>query len=191
MQPLELLTAFVAPLEKSGIPYFITGSVASIFYGEPRLTHDIDVVIHLSKTDLSRFSSFFPLEQYYCPPEEVIQIETRRRPFGHFNLIHHESGLKADIYPDADDPLHQWAFTNKKRVDMGSGLALWLAPPEYVIIRKLEYFREGGSEKHLEDIGKMLPQVSEDLNAEFLRNEIEKRSLQQGWEQAQRRKPSF
>jgi hypothetical protein len=78
MQPLELLTAFVAPLEKSGIPYFITGSVASIFYGEPRLTHDIDIVIHLSKIDLSRFSSFFPLEQYYCPPEEVIQIETKR-----------------------------------------------------------------------------------------------------------------
>ena len=114
MQPLELLTAFITPLEESKIPYFVTGSVASIFYGEPRLTHDVDVVIHLSQKDMKRFSSFFPLEKYYCPPEEVIQIETRRRPFGHFNLIHHESGLKADIYPDSDDKLHQWGDLDKK-----------------------------------------------------------------------------
>mgnify|MGYP001618617233 CR=1 FL=1 len=141
MQPLELLTAFITPLEKSKIPYFVTGSIASIFYGEPRLTHDIDIVIHLSQADMLQFSSYFPLEQYYCPPEEVIQIEMKRRPFGHFNLIHHQSGLKADIYPDAEDTLHQWAFQKRKRIELGGDISLWLAPPEYVIIRKLEYFR--------------------------------------------------
>lgn len=181
MQPLELLTAFIDPLEKSKIPYFVTGSVASIFYGEPRLTHDIDIVIHLSRADLRRFSSFFPLEQYYCPPDEVIQIETNRRPFGHFNLIHHESGLKADIYPDAEDKLHQWAFGKRKRVELSESLALWLAPPEYVIIRKLEFFREGGSEKHLEDIKKMLPQIETDLNIEYLEAQITERGLGQYW----------
>lgn len=31
-----------------------------------------------------------------------------------------------------------------------------VAPPEYVILRKLEYHREGGSEKHLRDIRAML-----------------------------------
>ena len=31
-----------------------------------------------------------------------------------------------------------------------------LAPAEYVIVRKLEYYREGGSEKHLRDIRSML-----------------------------------
>jgi len=30
----------------------------------------------------------------------------------------------------------------------------YAAPPEYVILRKLQYFREGGSEKHLLDIKK-------------------------------------
>lgn len=184
MQPLELLTAFIVPLEKSKIPYFVTGSIASIFYGEPRLTHDVDIVIHLSQADVLKFSSFFPLEQYYCPPEEVIRIETNRRPFGHFNLIHHESGLKADIYPDADDKLHKWAFTKRNRVDLGDGLTLWVAPPEYVIIRKLEYFREGGSEKHLQDIRKMLPQLKKNLDMTFLENEIEKRGLKQGWSQS-------
>ena len=181
MQSPDLLSVFILPLEKSGIPYFVTGSIAAIFYGEPRLTHDVDVVVHLSQKDLLKFSTFFPQEQFYCPPEEVIQIECRRRPFGHFNLIHHESGMKADIYPDAEDELHQWAFQNRNRVDLGEGLSLWLASPEYVIIRKLEYFREGGSEKHLEDIRKMLPQVDGYLKKEFLEAELEARGLAGYW----------
>lgn len=138
MQPLEFYTEFIAPLELIDIPYFVTGSIASIFYGEPRLTHDIDIVIHLSPSEILKFISFFPLEKYYCPPEEVIRIESKRRPYGHFNLISIASGLKADIYLDANDPLHEWAFNNRKRISLGNNLELWLAPPEYVIIRKLE-----------------------------------------------------
>lgn len=190
MQPLELLTTFIAPLEKSKIPYFVTGSIASIFYGEPRLTHDVDVVIHLSQKDIPLFCSFFPLAHYYCPPEEILQIEMKRRPYGHFNLIHHESGLKADIYPDAEDALHQWAFLNRKRVVLGENLALWLAPAEYVIIRKLEYFRDGGSQKHLEDIKKMLPQVQTDLKIDFLEEELRLRGLDPYWQKI-RKQGSF
>ncbi len=181
MQPLELLSIFISPLEDGDFPYFVTGSVASIYYGEPRLTHDIDVVLHLSQKDIAKFTLFFPLDHYYCPPEEVIQIESRRRPFGHFNLIHHESGLKADVYPDVGDPLHQWAFKNRRRVSIGNRAELWLAPPEYIIIRKLEYFREGGSEKHIGDIKKMMPQVQSQLDFTFLHEQIDKRALSTPW----------
>lgn len=181
MQSLDFLRVFIDPLEENKIPYFVTGSVASIFYGEPRLTHDIDIVIHLDPKDVSRFVALFPLEHFYCPPDEVIRIEIQRRPFGHFNLIYHETGFKADIYPDAADPFHQWAFENRKRIELGTNLALWLAPPEYVIIRKLEYFREGGSEKHLEDIAKMLAQLGDDVDSDFLESEVEKRSLGKAW----------
>ncbi len=184
MQPLDLLSVFITPLEKSQIPYFVTGSIASIFYGEPRLTHDIDVVVHLAQSDFAKISELFPLDQYYCPPEEVIRIENNRKPYGHFNLIHHESGFKADIYTDVDDELHTWAFKNKKRVKLGPDLSLWLAPVEYVIIRKLEFFREGRSEKHLSDIKKTLPQVQSQLNQEFLSTQINQRGLLNFWEKA-------
>lgn len=180
MQSPDLLAIFLAPLERIGLTYFVTGSIASIFYGEPRLTHDIDIVLHLSPADLGKLSALFPLDRFYCPPEEVLQIESRRRPFGHFNLIHHESGFKADIYPDGGDRLHQWAFQNRRRVDLGE-LSLWLAPPEYLILRKLEYFREGGSEKHLEDLRKMLPQVGDTLDRAFLEKEIGERGLASCW----------
>lgn len=182
MQQLDLLRVFIDPLEKNKIQYFITGSIASIFYGEPRLTHDIDIVVHLTQTDIKSFEKIFSLDEYYCPPEEVLQIENNRRPGGHFNLIHHKTGFKADIYPDADDGLHQWAFENRKHVQLAHNFWLWLAPPEYVVIRKLEYYREGGSDKHISDIKKMLPQINSQLNIHFLEREITARDLQKYWQ---------
>ena len=55
MQPLEFYSAFILPLEKN-ISYFVTGSIAS-FYGEPRLTHDIDIVIHLTQADILKLTA--------------------------------------------------------------------------------------------------------------------------------------
>jgi hypothetical protein len=68
-----------------------------------------------------------------------------------FNLIHHKSQFKADIYLAARDPLHAWALGHRRRIELGDGGA-WIAPPECVIVRKLEFLRAGGSDKHLRDI---------------------------------------
>lgn len=108
-------------------------------------------------------------------------IEIARRPHGHFNLIHHTSGFKADVYLDGDDPLHRWALEKRKRIQLSDSQALWLAPPEYLIIRKLEFHRMGGSDKHLSDIRGMLPQVRTDLDIGFLEKELAQRSLLEDW----------
>lgn len=47
MQEPDLFKIFVDPLDELAIPYIVTGAVASIIYGEPRLTHDIDLVLEL------------------------------------------------------------------------------------------------------------------------------------------------
>jgi hypothetical protein len=190
MATLETFKHFVDPLETHGIEYFVTGSTASMVYGEPRLTLDIDLVVHFSNEDIVRFASIFKAEEYYCPPADVIQIENKRDFHGHFNLIHPSSGLKADIYPASKDPLHAWAFKSRRRIEI-AGTKIWLAPPEYVIIRKLEYFREGGSEKHLRDIEKMLPQVGSTLDQVFLDAQFESRGLTLYWKQIQKRVSPF
>lgn len=97
-------------------------------YGEPRLTLDIDLVVHFSNEDISRFESILHEDEYYCPPTDIIQIENKRDVQGHFNLIHPKSGFKADIYPATRDLLHTWAFKNRRRIDIG-GTAVWLAAP--------------------------------------------------------------
>jgi hypothetical protein len=175
---------FISRLETANIDYFVTGSVASIFYGEPRLTHDIDIVVHLKLSDIGPVEKAFSLAEFYCPPADVIIIEMNRRPYGHFNLIHHKTGFKADIYLAGNDSLHDWALANRRKISLSNDQALWLAPPEYVIIRKLEFFREGGSQKHLRDISRMLPQVSDTLNQQFLNTEISNRNLATFWNQA-------
>ena len=151
----ELILFFVEPLERLAIPYMITGSVAGILYGEPRLTHDVDIVVELPRHRARELIAAFPDSDFYCPPEDVIVIEAGRSRRGHFNLIHHRSGFKADIYLVGDDPFHGWALKRVRRLKLES-VEVAVAPPEYVILRKLEFFREGGSEKHIRDVKAML-----------------------------------
>ena len=98
MPEANLFLVFLEPLNRAAIPYMVTGSVASLVYGEPRLTHDVDLVVELNISRAGEFAGLFPMEQFYCPPEEVIRIEALRETRGHFNLIHHATGFKADIY---------------------------------------------------------------------------------------------
>jgi len=49
----DLIALFVDPLDRLGIRYIISGSVAPMLYGEPRVTHDIDLVVFLRPRDLS------------------------------------------------------------------------------------------------------------------------------------------
>ncbi|HWA85334.1 MAG TPA: hypothetical protein VG710_03865 [Opitutus sp.] len=149
--PAEL-ELFVARLEAIGSPYMVTGATAAIIYGQPRVTNDLDVVLSLDDAGRMALLNAFPETEFYTPPEPVIRAEQARRQRGHFNLIHHESGFKADIYLAGDDPLHAWALERRKRIRWSDRLELWVAPPEYVVVRKLEFYREGGSAKHPDDI---------------------------------------
>ena len=47
MAPSELLRTVVRAIEALGLEYLVTGSVATIYYGEPRFTNDLDVVVAL------------------------------------------------------------------------------------------------------------------------------------------------
>ena len=138
----NLVEIFIRPLEEGGIEYMVTGSIASIIYGEPRLTHDIDLVVDLREEAVNEFLARFPLSEFYCPPFESVLLEIRRESRAHFNLIHHRTGFKADCYPRGKDPLHDWGFKNKKTLPLTPILNISVAPMEYVILRKLEYFRE-------------------------------------------------
>jgi hypothetical protein len=61
-----------------------------------------------------------------------------------------------------------------------------VAPPEYVILRKLEYYREGKSEKHLKDIASMMELSSSQVDLEELQNKIKEYSLEKQWKKAQK-----
>jgi len=146
------LSLFAERLERIGAPYMITGATAAILYGQPRVTNDLDVVLQLDDPSRAKLIAAFPESSYYLPPESVIRTEQARPQRGPFNLIHLESGYKADIYLAGLDQLHAWALPLRRRIAWADGLVVSVAPPEYVVLRKLEFFREGGSSKHVSDI---------------------------------------
>jgi hypothetical protein len=179
----DLIDLFAVPLERLQLRYVISGSVAAMLYGEPRVTNDIDFVIFLRLADVSRLPEVYPSPEFYLPPQNVIAGEVTREEKGQFNVIHPESGLKADFYTVRRDELDSWAFRNARQYTFEKTV-IRLAPPEYVILRKLEYYREGGSDKHLRDIRAMLAVSGEMINQVELNRWIELRQLQPEWKKA-------
>lgn len=183
MAELDPATIFAPRFNALGAPWAATGSIASMIYGEIRTTNDIDVIILLDSRAVTALQGVFPETEFYCPPRDAVEVERARARRGHFNLLHLDTGYKADVYLSSDDPMHLWALRNRRPVDIG-GEQLWLAPPEYVIVHKLDFFREGGSEKHLRDIRGMLAVTDVDLV--LLEREIEGRGLVEQWQQVRR-----
>jgi hypothetical protein len=55
MEHLNLFRIFTEPLEQAGLQYVTVGSVASMIYGIPRFTHDLDIVMSMSDTEAKQF----------------------------------------------------------------------------------------------------------------------------------------
>lgn len=184
MTDASLIALFVRPLNQLRIPYMVTGGVASVVYGEPRLTRDIDLVIQLRPRDARRFAEAWSAEEFYVPPVEVIEEESGRAERGHFNVIHHRTAMRADVYLSGSDALNAWSFAHTvvRRIDDDE---VFMAPIEAVILSKLRYYQIGQSDRHLRDIHQML-RISGDL---VDRPELERWASRLGvedeWKQAQ------
>jgi hypothetical protein len=173
--PIEL---FVEPLEALAITYMVTGGVASVIYGEPRFTRDIDLVLELDPSTVEAFASLFAGGDYYVPPLETLHQEVARTSGGHFNVIHRETGLRADVYLVGDDALHHWALERRSRLPL-EAIAIWVAPIEYVILRKLEYYGMSGSDRHLRDVANMLRISGDKIDPRELDAWVDRLALQE------------
>jgi hypothetical protein len=179
---VEPFLHFVKPLTTMNCRFMVTGSIAAMLYGEPRLTNDVDLILFLPRHLIKILISRFPLDHYYCPPEEVIAIEAERSADGHFNLVHHSTGFKADVYLVGQDPISLWGLRGSTTFKY-AGVRIPVASLEYVIVRKLEYYSAGGSQKHVRDIRAMIQVSGHRLDRETLREKVSELSLQKVWEE--------
>ena len=180
----SLVTLFVAPLHQLGVEYMVTGGLASIVYGEPRMTLDIDLVLQFDAAVARQFGDVWPAAEFYVPPLEVLLEESRRPQHGHFNISHHDTGLRADIYIAGDDALNAWALQRAVIRPM-DGVAVRVAPIEAVILGKLRYFKVGGSDRHLWDINRMVRVSSGAIDMPALDGWLERLGFAQEWAAAQ------
>lgn len=183
VEQLELLGRVVGTLERLDIPFLVTGSIASIFYGEPRFTNDIDIVADISNEHIPGLLEAFPLGDFYLAEESVRRAVAKR---GQFNVIHPRSGLKIDIMIPVGDDFDASRFSRARQVQAAPDLTASFASPEDVIVKKLEYFREGGSEKHLRDIAGILAIGGEEIDLRYIAHWAGKRGLLKIWERIPR-----
>lgn len=169
---------FTEPLEREALGYMIVGAFATMAFGVHRTTEDLDLVLALVAADRSRFERAFPEDDFYRPPRETFLTEAARDQRGHFNLVHHETGYRADCYMIGQDALQWWGLKHRRRIEL-DGRGCWVAPPEVVILKKLEFFREGRSEKHPRDIRDVLALI--DVDRAFIEMHVERLGLREQW----------
>jgi hypothetical protein len=182
--PRSLVGLFIAPLNRAGVDYVVTGGLAAIVYGHPRLTLDVDLVIRLGSGAAKPFTELWPPDAYYCPPAEVVERERQRSAHGHFNVIHSETAMRADVYLAGDDPLQAWALADHVTREV-EGELVRFAPIEYVVVYKLRYAQLAGSDRHLRDVARMLETSRELIRDETLHLWIARLDLAASWERAQ------
>ncbi len=178
MDPSELLTRLSQTLEELHIPYLVTGSMATIAYGEPRFTNDIDVVLRLVDAQVDSFCAAFPSDEFYVSPDAVKDAVSRN---GQFNILHPSTGLKIDVIVADRSDFNDSRFSRARRLHVERDREVTFASPEDVIIKKLAFFQEGGSEKHLSDIRGVLVVMGEQLDRVYIEKWVSRLGLTREW----------
>jgi hypothetical protein len=139
----------IGVLERLDIPYMVVGGFAAIFYGEPRLTIDVDIVVDMKPGHVRPFVAAFPVPDYYASEEGVYDSLQQCYPF---NVLHPVTGAKVDLVPLPPDPFSRAAFQRRQRLEYdNAGNTAAFIIPEDIILAKLVAFQRTGSDKHLKD----------------------------------------
>jgi hypothetical protein len=165
MEQSELLRFVVSVLERLALRYFVTGSTVTIFYGEPRFTNDIDIVVDLPAEAVEEFCRQFPQGDFYVSPEAAGEAVRRR---SQFNIIQPSTGLKVDVIVPPSSEFNRTRFARARRVQAGEGWHASFSSPEDAILKKMEFFRAGGSDKHLRDITGVLKTSGTEIDTAYI-----------------------
>lgn len=161
-EELEILKVVCQRLEKTGIPYMITGSIAANFYAVPRMTRDVDIVIEIQKEDAARMVKAFQGD-FYIDKDSVAEAIARR---GMFNIIHNEYVFKVDFIIRKESAYREFEFQRRRRVEV-EGISLWVVTPEDLILSKLFWAKDSLSELQLGDVKNLLRNLR-DLDKGYL-----------------------
>ena len=181
---LELLEKITKVFERNQIEYLVTGAIASAAYGEPRLTNDIDIVAAIKEGHISGILKAFPPDEFYVT-EDAMKDAIRNQ--GQFNIIHPSSGLKVDVIMEKGTEFDRSRFSRIRKIQPAESYQANFASPEDVIIKKMEYYKEGGSEKHLRDITGILKVSADAVDRDYISDWARRLGLAEIWDAIQKR----
>jgi hypothetical protein len=181
MEISRLLRYLVEVLGRMGVRYYVTGSVASISYGEFRSTNDIDVVVELRIEHVEPFCAAFPEPDYYLSAQAVRDAVRRRFQF---NILEPDTGMKVDVMILADSDFGRSCLERAALAPIPGAVEAWLCSPEDIILNKLLFYREGRSDKHIRDIAGVLKIQAERIDRAYILGWVERFGLHAEWQLA-------
>lgn len=167
MEQDEFLRKLATALDRARVRYLVTGGIAVVVWGRPRFTADIDVVVELTPENLNALAQ----ELKKIAGDIYLDVQMMQRALrtkGEFNLIHSDSGLKVDFWMlRDDDPFDRERMRRRIRRKVAA-TGIYFSSPEDLVLIKLRWHKESGSEQQLRDIESIL-HVQEKLDTAYLR----------------------
>ena len=144
-----VLEAVVKVLRDRRIPYHVTGGLVSSYYGEPRLTQDVDFVVRLAPSDARVLAEDLSRE-FLVDGERVARaVETG----GLFQALHREQVIKADFHVGESVP---GELDRSRMVELFEGLDVRIVSKEDAILSKLLWAKKGSAKSRGDVLGMLL-----------------------------------
>jgi len=168
-ETLDVVHAVAEVLESLGIRYAVGGSVASGMYGEPRSTHDVDLILDLRLEHVSPLVGAMT-ESFFIPETAVREALARRSSF---QAVHRKLFVKVDLFVCGEGVLDQEQIERrvKRPVAEDDPRQIFVTSPELILLRKLDWFRmtDETSERQWRDVLGVLKVSGSNLDVAYLR----------------------
>jgi len=164
MTEKELLADCLRRLNRAGVPYMLTGSMASNYWGIPRTTHDLDFVVQLPEFAIAALAEAFA-EDFDL---DANMIRSAFKPPHQFNAIDTRSALKVDFWLLQANAFEKTMFVRRIRTDL-FGETAWICTAEDVILHKLYWHRMTPSERQIGDAAGVVAVQTDALDMEYLK----------------------
>jgi hypothetical protein len=165
MTERELLVDCLRRLNGIAITYYLTGSMASNYWGIPRTTHDLDFVIQLPPSSVDKIVSAFSPEYFL----DEYAVRAAYQPPHQFNALDTRSALKVDFWLPRPEPFDQEMLQRRARVTL-FGEPAWITTAEDSILHKLVWNRITPSDRQLGDAAGVVAVQQEKLDRAYLHN---------------------
>jgi hypothetical protein len=163
MTERELLVDCLRKLNRVGLTYYLTGSMASNYWGIPRTTHDLDFVIQLPPSAVPAVVHEFSGDYHI----DEAAVRAAYQPPYQFNAIDTRSALKVDFWLPKPAPFDKEMLRRRVRATL-FGEPAWIATAEDVILHKLVWNKITPSERQLGDAAGVVAVQKEKLDADYL-----------------------
>lgn len=172
---LDLLKLVASRLEAAGIPYMLTGSLALSYYAEPRFTRDVDLVVQIRPETVDLVASLFS-DDFYADVDALRAAVARQ---GMVNLIHLDTVTKVDLIVQKATLYHAQEFERRRPVTI-EGTSVWIVSPEDLVISKLSWLQQGGSDIHRRDVSALLAAM-DTLDRDYIERAVSELGLADFW----------